>query len=63
MDWGKSLKNSLLFIMRFLLITLLIATAFAVGSMFGYTILGNGGNPLDVFKPELWEHIMSFIFN
>ncbi len=49
--------------MRFLLITLLIATAFAVGSMFGYTILGNGGNPLDVFKPELWEHIMSFIFN
>ncbi|MDN6195727.1 MAG: DNA-directed RNA polymerase subunit beta [Atopostipes suicloacalis] len=31
--------------------------------MFGYSILGDGGNPLDVFNRELWEHILSFVLN
>lgn len=61
MDWMKSLKNSGIFLLRFLLVVLLILVAFAVGAMFGYTILGDGHNPLDIFSRELWEYILSFI--
>lgn len=63
MDWKESIKKSLFFILRFLLVVLLVFVAFAVGGMFGYSILGDGGNPLDVFNRELWEHVLSFIFN
>ena len=63
MDWTKSLKNSGKFLLRFLLVVLLIATAFAVGAMFGYTVIGDGGHPLDIFDRELWGHILGFLFN
>lgn len=63
MDWTKSLKNSGKFLLRFLLVVLLIATAFAVGAMFGYTVIGDGGHPLDIFDRELWGHILGFVFN
>lgn len=63
MNWTNSFKKSGVFMIRFLLVVLLIALAFAVGAMFGYSILGDGGNPLDVFNRELWEHIFSFIFS
>ena len=62
MDWTKSLKNSGMFLLRFLLVVLLISIAFAVGAMFGYTILGDGQNPLDIFNRELWEYILGFVF-
>ena len=62
MDWTKALKNSGIFLLRFLLVILLISIAFAVGAMFGYTILGDGGNPLDIFNRELWEYILGFVF-
>lgn len=62
MDWTRSLKKSGIFLLRFLLVVFLIAIAFAVGAMFGYTILGDGGNPLDIFNRELWEHILGFVF-
>lgn len=63
MDWANSAKKSGVFIIRFLLVVLLIAIAFAVGAMFGYTILGDGQNPLDIFNRELWAHIFNFVFN
>lgn len=63
MEWKQASKKSLLFILRFLLVVLLIFIAFVVGGMFGYSILGDGGNPLDVFDRELWQHILSFVFN
>lgn len=63
MDWTTSFKKSGVFLLRFLLVVLLIAIAFSVGAMFGYSILGDGGNPLDIFSRELWEHIFSFVFN
>ena len=63
MEWKQASKKSLLFILRFLLVVLLIFIAFVVGGMFGYGILGDGGNPLDVFDRELWQHILSFVFN
>lgn len=63
MNWKKASKKSLFFILRFLLVVFLIFIAFVVGGMFGYSILGDGGNPLDVFNRELWEHILSFVLN
>lgn len=63
MNWKNASKRSLLFILRFLLIVLLIFIAFVVGGMFGYSIIGDGGDPLDVFNRELWEHVLSFVLN
>lgn len=63
MDWKEATKKSMYFILRFLLVVLLIIVAFVVGGMFGYSIIGDGGNPLDVFNRELWEHVLSFILN
>lgn len=62
MDWTNSLKNAGKFLLRFLLVVLLILIAFAVGAMFGYTILGDGIHPLDIFDRSLWEHILGFVF-
>jgi len=62
MDWTNVLKNTLFYLLRFLLVVLLIVVAFAVGAMLGYSVIGDGANPMDIFNRELWEHILSFIF-
>lgn len=62
MDWTNVLKNTLFYLLRFLLVILLIVVAFAVGAMLGYSVIGDGQNPMDVFNRELWEHILSFVF-
>lgn len=63
MDWTNVLKSTLFYILRVLLVVLLIVVAFAVGAMLGYSIIGDGENPMDIFNRELWEHILSFVFN
>lgn len=63
MRWTNIVKRTLLFLLRFILAVLLIAVAFAVGAMIGYSILGDGSDPMEIFNPELWEHILNFIFN
>lgn len=63
MRWTNIIKSTLLFLLRFVLAVLLIAVAFAVGAMIGYSIIGDGSDPIEIFNPELWEHILSFVFN
>lgn len=63
MRWTNIIKSTLLFLLRFVLAVLLIAVAFAVGAMIGYSIIGDGSDPMEIFNPELWEHILSFVFN
>lgn len=63
MDLTNAIKKSFFFLLRFLLVVLLIVVAFAVGAMLGYSIIGDGQDPTDIFNRELWEHILSFIFN
>ncbi len=63
MEWTSVLRSTLFFLLRFVLVVLLIAVAFAVGAMLGYSILGDGSDPMEVFNPELWEHILNFVFN
>ncbi|HLR91678.1 MAG TPA: DNA-directed RNA polymerase subunit beta [Atopostipes sp.] len=62
MNWTNILKNTLFYLLRFLLVVLLIVVAFVVGAMLGYSVIGDGQNPMDVFNRELWEHILSFVF-
>lgn len=62
MEWTSVIKSSLFFILRVLLVLLLIAVAFAVGAMLGYSILGDGSDPMDVFNLDMWRNIMNFIF-
>lgn len=63
MRWTNIVKRTLFFLLRFILAVLLIAVAFAVGAMIGYSVLGDGSDPMEIFNPELWEHIFNFIFN
>lgn len=62
MNWTNVLKSTLFYLLRFLLVVLLIVVAFAVGAMLGYSVIGDGANPMDVFNPELWKHILNFVF-
>ncbi|SHE52481.1 DNA-directed RNA polymerase subunit beta [Atopostipes suicloacalis DSM 15692] len=62
MNWTNVLKSTLFYLLRFLLIVLLIIVAFAVGAMLGYSVIGDGANPMDIFNRELWEHILNFVF-
>lgn len=62
MEWTNVLKSTMFFLLRFLLVILLIGVAFAVGAMLGYSIIGDGTDPMEIFNPNLWEHIMSFVF-
>lgn len=62
MEWSRVVKSTLLFLLRVLLVVLLIVVAFAVGAMLGYSIIGDGSDPTDVFNPAMWEHILNFIF-
>lgn len=63
MRWTNILKSTIFFLLRFLLVVLLIVVAFAVGAMLGYSLLGDGSDPMEIFNPELWEHILNFVFN
>lgn len=62
MEWTNILKRTLFYLLRVLLVVLLIVVAFAVGGMFGYSILGDGTDPMEIFNPDLWEHILNFVF-
>lgn len=62
MEWTNILKRTVFFLLRFLLVVFLIVVAFAVGAMFGYSIIGDGTDPTEIFNPELWEHIFNFVF-
>lgn len=63
MEWTNILKNTFFFLLRALLVILLIAVAFIVGAMLGYVIIGDGTDPMETFNPEMWEHILNFVFN
>lgn len=55
-------KDIMIYILKILLVILLMFVAFFVGAMIGFSLVGDGGNPLQVFNPEMWNHILRFIF-
>ncbi|EXJ23009.1 hypothetical protein ADIAL_1632 [Alkalibacterium sp. AK22] len=62
MTWKTILKDISFYILKILVVLLLIAVAFIAGAMLGYSVIGGAGEPMDVFNPELWQHILDFIF-
>lgn len=63
MTWKKIVKDICLFIIKVSIVILLIAAAFVVGVMLGYGVIGDGGDPMDVFDPTMWNHILNFFMN
>jgi len=53
-------KDILRFLLKVILFVLILVLIFAVGLILGYSIIGNGGNPLDVFDLNMWSNILSF---
>lgn len=63
MEQTSALKKTVFFILKALLVIILILAAFIIGAMLGYSVIGDGVNPMDIFNKELWQHIFNFIFN
>lgn len=53
-------KDVLRFLLKVLIFILALILVFALGLMLGYSIIGNGGNPLNVFNTDMWGNILSF---
>ncbi|GAE31320.1 DNA-directed RNA polymerase subunit beta [Halalkalibacter hemicellulosilyticus] len=47
--------------LRILLSIVLIGGSFLVGLMVGFAIVGNGDNPAEILKPDLWYYLMDMI--
>lgn len=47
-------------LLKILVVIALVIILFVAGIMIGYGVIG-GGNPRDVFKVEVWTHIMEFL--
>ncbi|MEC6748450.1 DNA-directed RNA polymerase subunit beta [Marinilactibacillus sp. XAAS-LB27] len=61
MTWQSALKKTGLYLLKIIIVLILIAAAFIGGVMIGYGVIGDGNSPMDVFEPELWQHILEFI--
>lgn len=59
-NWKSILKKTGIYLLKIFLVILVIAVAFIGGVMLGYGVIGDGGSPMDVFEPELWQHIFDF---
>lgn len=53
-NWRRFRRQWLL-ILGFLLLTLLV---FALGLLLGYSVLGEGKQPLDILSPSTWKELM-----
>jgi phosphate/sulfate permease len=47
---------------RLVIIITALLVSLALGAMVGYGIVGEGGDPLDIFDVETWYHIYDMIF-
>lgn len=47
-------------LLKILVVIALVIILFVAGTMIGYGVIG-GGNPRDVFKVDVWAHIMEFL--
>ncbi|MFC6464242.1 DNA-directed RNA polymerase subunit beta [Marinilactibacillus sp. GCM10026970] len=61
MTWQSVLKKTGLYLLKIIIVLILITAAFIGGVMIGYGVIGDGNSSMDVFEPELWQHILEFI--
>lgn len=48
--------------LKVLLVLVLSLFALAIGLIIGFTIIGDGGEPLDILKMETWKHIYELVW-
>lgn len=48
-------------LIRILIIVLFAVLLFSLGLIIGYSVIGEGKNPLDVFNPETWSKVFEFV--
>jgi len=46
--------------LRIVIVLVLVVAAAALGSMFGFSVIGEG-NAMDIFKRETWQHIFDIM--
>lgn len=57
----KIIRQAFTFLFKVILVLLLIVVMFIIGAMVGYGVIGDG-DPMAVFDPALWEHLLSYFF-
>lgn len=55
----SSTRYIIVTLLKVLVVIALVIILFITGTMIGYGLIG-GGNPKDVFKEEIWTHILDF---
>ncbi|GGC78565.1 DNA-directed RNA polymerase subunit beta [Enterococcus sp. DIV0242_7C1] len=55
----SSTRYIIVTLLKVLVVISLVIILFVAGTMIGYGVIG-GGNPKDVFKEEIWAHILDF---
>ncbi|EOH98873.1 hypothetical protein UAY_02142 [Enterococcus moraviensis ATCC BAA-383] len=55
----SSTRYIIVTLLKVLVVIALVIILFVAGTMIGYGVVG-GGNPKDVFKEEIWAHILDF---
>lgn len=58
----KKEKNEFSLGKNILFVILILLLSAAIGMMIGYSLLGNGHNPIEVFRPSLWKEVFRLIF-
>lgn len=48
-------------VIRIVLFLFLACILFMIGLMIGYSVLGDGSNPFEIFSPNIWQRIIDFI--
>jgi hypothetical protein len=49
--------------LRLLIVAVAMVISLILGAMIGYWLVGDGGDPRDVLKPDTWYHIYDIIFD
>lgn len=55
----SSTRYIIVTLLKILIVISLVIILFVAGTMIGYGVVG-GGNAKDVFKEDIWAHIMEF---
>lgn len=55
----SSTRYIILALLKIVVVIVLIIILFVIGTMIGYSVIGDG-KPADVFQKEIWTHILEF---
>lgn len=56
----SSTRYIIVTLLKILVVIALMIILYVTGTMIGYGLIGNG-DPSDVFKKDIWSHILAFL--